>query len=438
MNARSLKLRLLIAAAVAVFAALAASWLAMGYLFERHVERRAADDLTARGRAVAAALVVGPDGALRVDAALGDPRFEAPASGFYWQVRGEDALLRSRSLWDEALPPAHFASAEAWARGGLDGPFGQRVIAVARSVRLEPNAAALEIIVAENHADITAATAEFSRELAIYLALLWVVLAAAAWAQVTLGLKPLEDVRAALGGLARLPSARLSESAYPTEAAPLAHAINALADAREQDLEEARRRAGDLAHSLKTPLAALAAQSRRAREAGASEAADGLDRAIEAARRTIERELARARAAAGGPAQADGRAAVAKLILVIEHTAAGGRVTFENAVGETPYPLSADVLMEIAGPLLENAARFARTQVRVSGDGRELAIEDDGPGLSEADAELALARGRRLDESGDGHGLGLAIANDLAQATGGMLTLSRAELGGLRAAVRWT
>lgn len=433
MRPRSLRLRLLLAAGVAVFLALAAGWAGMSFLFERHVERRVAEELIARGRD----LVASAANAQGQPIALGDPRFGAPASGFYWQLRGQDLLLRSRSLWDEALPEAHFAQAEGWTRGRLDGPFAQELVAVARMIQIDANAPPLEVIVAEDRAYVAQSTAQFSRELALFLLLLWAVLAAAAWAQVTLGLKPLEDVRAALDALQRAPSARLSEREYPAEAAPLAHAINALAQTREADLAAARRRAGDLAHSLKTPLAAMAAQSRLARQAGAADAADGLDRAIEAARRTVERELARARAAASGPAQADGHAAVRKLVQVIERTARGGRVAFENAVGPSPYPLSEDVLMEIAGPLLENAARFAQAKVRISGDGKALAIEDDGPGLSEAEAELALARGQRLDESGEGHGLGLAIAAELAQATGGALTLSRAGLGGLKAEVRW-
>lgn len=433
MSPRSLKLRLLLAAAIAVFAALAAGWFAMSYLFERHVERRVEDDLIARGRDLIAALAQTPGAA----PTLSDPRFEAPAGGYYWQISGGVETVRSRSLWDEVLPAVTFSRPDGWSNGEITGPFDQRLIVVARTVRLDATSTPLQIVLAEDHAHVEQSRDEFARELGLFLLLLWAVLAAAAWVQVSLGLKPLEDVRAALGALRRQPSARLSEADYPTEAAPLAQAINDLAAAREQDLERARHSAGDLAHSLKTPLAALAAQSRRAREAGAVDAADGLDRAIEAARQAVERELARTRAAAASGARTDGSAVIAKLIQVIERTSDGARIQFENAVSAENYPLATDVLMEIAGPLLENAARFARTRVRVSGDGAVLAIEDDGPGLSPRDAEAALERGKRLDERGDGHGLGLAIARDLTEASGGALTLSTSNWGGLRAEVRW-
>ena len=149
----------------------------------------------------------------------------------------------------------------------MAGPFGQKLVFVAREVRLGDASAPLVVILGADHAAVTTARGEFSRELGLFVGVLWLVLAAAAWVQVRLGLKPLEAVRVALRDMQGQPHARLAEGDYPSEAAPLAQAINALADAREQDLARARKRAADLAHSLKTPLAALAAQSRRAREA---------------------------------------------------------------------------------------------------------------------------------------------------------------------------
>jgi signal transduction histidine kinase len=244
-------------------------------------------------------------------------------------------------------------------------------------------------------------------------------------------------VRAALSGLRKHASARLAEGDYPTEAAPLANAINELATTRENDLEQARRRAADLAHSLKTPLAALAAQSRRAREAGATDAADGLDRAIVAASRAVDRELARTRAAASAGGDANGQAVIKKLVQVIERTEAGSRLVIENKVSSEPLPISEDLLMELAGPLLENASRFARERILIGGGGLSLSIEDDGPGLNDAEAAEVLSRGKKLDEASEGYGLGLAIAHELAQVSGATMTLSRSALGGLKVELAW-
>ena len=436
MIARSLRARLLAGAAAAIFAALALAWLAMSYLFESHLERSIESSLIQHGRDLAAGLAQAADGALTLDPAPVDPRFDIPASGLYWQAGVGARALRSRSLWDEALTPNPTIEPEDWATGDANGPFGQRLIFAARLVRLSETGAPIAIMLAADHAAVSQARGEFSRELAMFLGLLWAVLSAAAWLQVHLGLKPLEDVRVALQHLRGQPNARLRDADYPTEAAPLAQAINALVEARERDLEQARRRAADLAHSLKTPLSALAAQSRRAREAGAGDAADGLDRALDAAHGAVERELARTWAAAQQHASPTLAAPVIdRLISVVERTEGGARLHFDNELGALVLPAAEPVLMEIAGPLLENAARFARARVRASGAAATLWVEDDGPGLSDAEAAAVLERGQRLDEGG--HGLGLAIAREVAGLSGAELRLSRSALGGLRVEVRW-
>ncbi len=438
MIARSLRLRLLLGAAAAIFAALAIAWVAMGYLFEAHVQRRIEADLIQHGRGIVSALMRTPDGQLALDAAPLDPRFDRPSSGLYWQVGEGDAALRSRSLWDEVMAPPGRVDAGDWTTGDAAGPFGQKLVFVARAVSLGPDSAPIVVMLGEDHAAVTAARGEFSRDLGLFLLSLWAVLAGAAWVQVQLGLKPLGDVRAALGAMQGHAGARLQAADYPMEVAPLAQAINALADARQRDTEQARRRAGDLAHSLKTPLAALSAQARRAREAGAGDAADGLERAIEAARGAVERELTRTRIAAEHDAEHKPAGPIIdRLIAVVERTEAGQRLRFENTLGGAIVPLGEVALMELAGPLLENAARYARRVVRVSGDRACFCVEDDGPGLTEAEVDEALRRGKRLDETGHGYGLGLAIARDIADLSGGALTLDRSPLGGLRAQVCW-
>jgi signal transduction histidine kinase len=91
----------------------------------------------------------------------------------------------------------------------------------------------------------------------------------------------------------------------------------------------------------------------------------------------------------------------------------------------------------MAGPLMENAVRYARADVRVTAAERELVVEDDGPGLDSEDRGTVVLRGQRADERPGGHGLGLAIAHDLAEATGGRLELKTSPMGGLRVIVRW-
>jgi signal transduction histidine kinase len=442
---RSLRVRLLLGAAIAIFIALAAAWVAMTLLFERHVERRIEADLVREGLQLAAALATAPNGTPQLEREPGDTRFSDPASGLYWQVSTPQGTIRSRSLWDQHLPTSQPVSTREWSRKVVDGPFDQRALLVERIIRPERSGSDVLVQLAHENKSLHESREEFAEELAVFLALLWLILSAAAWVQVELGLRPLRHVRNEVETLKRNPRERMA-AAHVTEIEPLARAINELADARERDLSRARRRAGDLAHGLKTPLAALSAQSRRAREAGATEAADGLDRAIAAATGAIEGELARTRAAAirtaPGGDSTPALPLIESLVGVVEKTEFGAKLVFEvNIAEDLCLPVAGEDLLEIAGALVENAARFARRRVRITGDATgsgSLVVEDDGPGIDAEQVAAALMRGGRLDEAGSGHGLGLAIATDLVDATRGKITLLRSQLGGLKVTVAWT
>lgn len=445
MKLSSLRWRLLFGAAAAILVALAVAWLFMTLLFERHLERRLQTEMERDGQRLAAALVLDPSGAATLTAEpLSDPRLQAPGGGFYWQLATTAGALRSRSLWDQVLPPSSSATADNWKLRRATGPFDEPVFILERMIAPDANKPAVLVQLAQDAAAVSSARDEFGRELAIFLGVLWVVLSAAAWLQVTLGLRPLAGIRSDLDRLrdspvARLPAARLAEIK------PLTDAINAMAEARERDVTRGRQRAADLAHGLKTPIAALEAQSRRARDAGATEAADGLDRVISSVRSAIEAELTRARIAnvIGGPAgRTHARSAIEKLVTVLEHTDAGEKIVFTVDVpDDLQAPLRQEDLAELLGAVLENAARYARRMVWITGASSSssvsITVEDDGPGLAADQARRAFARGERLDEVASGSGLGLAIANDLAEATGATVVTSASRAGGLSITFSW-
>jgi len=437
-------MRLLLGAAVAILAALTAAWLTMTLLFQRHIERRVKEELTPIALHIVANLSLSANGTLALEEEPADSRFDEPASGLYWQVSTPATALRSRSLWDQSLTHPTPVSATQWKLRKGVGPFEPHVLTLARTVKPDSKGPDVLVQVSYDQASLISARDDFGRELGLFLAALWVLLSAGTWLQVSLGLRPLKRVGTELEEMRKHSDHRLT-AAHPSEVQPLADAINALAAAREQDLQWARRRAADLAHGLKTPLSALSAQSRRAREAGADEAADGLDRAIAAATTAVETELARSRAAATRRTPAGTETApqpvVESVVGVIERTDAGAQLVFAIELPpELRVPMLAEDLTELLGALIENASRFAHRQVRITGSVDETAtisIEDDGPGIGAERTEQALMRGGRLDEAGSGHGLGLAIAHDLVEATGGTLTLLRSALGGLHVSVAW-
>jgi len=440
-----LRVRLLLSATAAIFVALAFAWFVMTKVFERHIERRVHADLAREGMQLAANVSIGPRGEPQLSREPGDVRFSEPASGLYWQVTSSAGDLRSRSLWDQSLPATQLPRKPEWNTRFPPGPFEEQLLLIEREVKPDRDGPEVLIQVAIENKSLQEARREFGAELALFLTLLWAILSAAAWTQVALGLRPLARIREQVNDLKRSSRERLSD-APAREIEPLVRAINELADARELDLARARRRAANLAHALKTPLAAIAAQGRRVREAGTTDAADGLDRSVAAASAAVDRELARSRAAEIRAAATDVSTSVLpaaeSVVGVVERAEFVAKLVFEVEVPpDLIVPVASEDLVELLGALVENAARFARRRVLILGDrsveGRTMSVEDDGPGIDPAQMTEVFARGTRLDESGSGHGLGLAIAKDLAEATGAEISLARSKLGGLKVAVFW-
>lgn len=432
----SLRGRLLVAGAVAVAVALALAGVGLAQLFGTHVERRAMAELSVQLDQVLAGLAL-QDGALALVTPPADPRFARPYGGLYWQIGTADALLRSRSLWDHelALPPDRLADGEVHAHR-LSGPGGQELLVLERSVALPRRlgGGTARAAVAMQTADLAVAKRAFVADMTPYLALLGLVLIAAQAAQITVGLSPLRRLGARVAALRKGAATRMG-SDWPSEVEPLAEEIDGLLAAREADVERARARAGDLAHGLKTPLQALLGEAGRLRDRGNTGAAEGIEHVVGTMRAHVDRELARARAAAQvRSVTADAGKVVGRVVSVLERTPAGGRLEWHVDVPEgLTLAIDAADLAEALGALAENAARHARRRVTISAqrsDGMAtLSVEDDGPGLPPERIAAIAARGTRADEAGAGTGLGLAIATEAAQAAGGRLRLENGATG---------
>jgi signal transduction histidine kinase len=436
MKSGSLRLRLLVAAAISVVFALSVAGMGMILLFQRHVEQRIERELQSHLLQLAAGIDVGRDGQVRVTRDLADPRFNLPLSGLYWQIdlKGVD-IARSRSLWDEKLavptPPQDTAEVHVHR---LQGPGGVDLFSQERLVIVPVNGQEQPLVLTAgvDHGEIDHAVTAFSKEIVISLVVLGLALIAAAWFQVNIGLKPLAVIRQRVERIRAGNETRL-EGIFPDEVQPLISEINSLLAAGEQQLVKARQRAGDLAHGLKTPLTVLGALARDIKSAGL----DGQARDIEAIagqmRQHVERELVRARLASGRASVLTPlKPAVERLVATIGKTPEGAAVAWSIGVPEGAIiAAERDDLTELLGNLLENAAKWARSQVAVDFDRNTLTVGDDGPGIAEGDLARVLQRGSKLDEKTPGSGLGLAIAHDIAELYGLALELGRSKLGGL-------
>ena len=435
----SLRFRLLAGAVVSILLALAIAGLVLSELFQRHLRERFDQELANHLDQLAANLALDTEGRPVLARPLSDPRFQRPLSGLYWQVLVERApVLRSRSLWDGVLELPLDELGDGELHHHLShGPDGAPVIVAERSVQLEDAPQRFRLAAAEAKTSLDRAQGEFDRTMLSALAVLALVLALAAAAQVTVGLHPLERLRRELADI-RAGRRKSFDAAAPLEVRPLVDDLNHLLAHSAEVVERARVQAGNLAHALKGGLAVIANDLERLAGAEAAPLRERLDTVL----RQVNHHLSRARAAAasGLPGwRTEVAPVVAALARVMSslHAERGPEIALDVLPG-LAFAGEREDLEELLGNLMDNACKWATTRCRVSaravGPGRLLlTVEDDGPGLPEGAEAEAMGRGVRLDESVPGTGLGLGIVGDLCELYGGSLGLGPSELGGLRA-----
>ncbi len=332
-------------------------------------------------------------------------------SGRYWQLSGGAKGARSRSLWDFELASPNEAAVNAF------GPVEQKLRVHRRDLA---NGAVL--VVAMDRADYDAMADKAAQSVLIALAILSALVITAVLIVVWVLTRPL--ARAAQEATAmREGKVQALSADVPRELSPLVTAVNSNVAAREKVLERTRLQAANLAHALKTPLAVLRTK------AGAD-----LQPQLEAMGHEIDRALRRARiggAVAG--THTDVQPIADDLARVLGRLFDTRPLTFDCAgAAGASLPIDADDLHDMLGNLMENAAKWAKGQVRVAVQDKALIVEDDGPGIPEADRQRVLDAGVRLDEQVSGSGLGLALVADIAAAYDTRLAIDRSDLGGAR------
>jgi len=381
---------------------------------------------------------------------LGDLRFSEPLSGWYWSVepvsKGLTNTLRSSSLTGFAPPDAdpevRFNSD--FRRQYLSaGPRGEQVEVLEAEVVLGQGDRIVRFRVMGNRTELENEIAGFNRRLLAYLTLFGAGMIIINVAALLLALRPLNNIRDALANI-RAGSAERLTGPFPAEIAPLAEETNALIESNRRIIERSRKQVGNLAHSLRTPLAVIMNEGREM----ADQRGELIGHQAEAMQKQIDHYLQRARAVAQRSTlsvRTDVNDTVQRLARVFGKLVRGKDLSLNMPEKPIFFAGEREDLEEIIGNLLENAAKWADSSIVVTlttvGAKRNerglfrLSVEDDGPGIPEDQAKQAIKRGRRLDETKHGSGLGLNIVADLVEEYGGRLKLGKSELGGLRVEV---
>jgi signal transduction histidine kinase len=382
---------------------------------------------------------------------LGDPRFSLPLSGWYWQVTRSDVdppdITTSISLFGGRLPRIEEVTTTVNGKdpseGYVTGPDERRLRMLERSLEM-PDGAKYLVQIAANSEEIEANVDSFRSAMTVSFALLALALGVTTAFQVRFGLLPLARLSNAIGAIRRGATDRI-DGRYPDDLAPLASEVNLLIDANREILERARTQVGNLAHALKTPLSVLVNEAANDDTSLAGKVREQTTLMRDQVNWYLDRARAAARAGSIGIVS-DVEPVIRGLERAFLKIYADKALAFEIAVPEDlKFRGERQDLEEMIGNLMDNAAKWADRAVRVSGRLMteetqrvliEIEIDDDGPGLPPETRADVIKRGRRLDESKPGSGLGLSIVADLASLYGGSLALDVAEIGGLRVRLR--
>jgi signal transduction histidine kinase len=401
------------------------------WLFDLGLRRYLAEGMRSEAELLLGALVRGPNG-IQLDEKRLNPAHQQPYSGRYFTIELDEEPWRSRSLWDAELP---MPSQKGLAPQLLPGPNEQELLAwrgdykrFGRQVR---------IVVAQ---DYTPILESFRRVqwtgFALGAAALLLILALQR-ITVRRALRPLENVRQQIAQLQQGQRSEL-DNQVPEELEPLVAQINHLLSHTEDTLKRSRNALGNLGHALKTPLAVLVSLADREALRDQPELRMTLREQLEQIEQRLGRELGRARLA--GEALPGAHFDCAEELPGLFNTLAmihdRGLDLDWDAPDGLRLPWDREDLLELLGNLLDNACKWAETQVNLTIRGEEggysLMVDDDGPGIAEDKREEVVGRGARLDEQVAGHGLGLGIVRDIVESWNGRLSLQESPMGGLR------
>jgi signal transduction histidine kinase len=437
----SLTRRMIGVAAIWIVALLLIGGFALDRVLSRSVVDSFDNQLVYMLNSMVDAAEIDPVGEVRFSRAPADQRFIQAYSGLYFQISGAGHdTFPSRSLWDRRLRVSdqhrdlkpHLYDSDEFSAPGRE----EKLRIAERDVQLPGSNVWWRFQVAESDESIDRQIHQLRSILIWSFTALGVGLIILAALQTVYGLWPLRRVRREVSAIRSGEKTRVGGD-FPSEIRPLTEEINQLLAHSEDQAEEARRHAGNLAHALKTPLTVIT----NAATAHAPDLAETVCREALVMRRQVDHHLARARAI-GRRAASHSRTRVWESLEAVQRAVdrlyAGVTIDIAGAHGAQVRVERQD-LDEMLGNLVENAAKYGGGRVFVTVEPKgamvDIEVEDDGPGIPEERRGELFTRGARLDTTGKpGTGLGLAIVRDVAEIYGGKVAIEESEdLGGVLA-----
>jgi two-component system, OmpR family, sensor histidine kinase PhoQ len=440
----SLSRRLLLSVFVVIVAFFALTVFLLDKVFQRAAERSLHELIDAQMVALIAA--ADPDGPESVTpTAVLETRFDTPGSGLYAEIRSAsgESIWRSQSTVGTAVqfgPPL-----EGGARNFFYTEIAGTKIRLAVTSRgivwddLHGHPARFTFSVASSLEAYEAQLASFRQQMVGWFAGLAMLLVATLALLLRWLLKPVRRLEREIKEVEAGTREQLGE-AWPRELAAVTSNLNALLEGERTRIRRYRDTLGNLAHSLKTPLAVM---RQSLGSGGASR--DALNTEIDRMSGIIEHQMKRAAASGGvllGQAPVDVAPIVIELRAALLKVYGNKDMLFETALApEAQFIGDRADLTELLGNLLDNACKWAKARVRIAVSVNDdagsrtallLVIDDDGPGIAEADRARVLERGGRADEATPGYGLGLAMVHDTVALYGGSLRIDSSNFGGAR------
>ena len=438
---RSLRVRLMLAAAV--LALLPALQKTFSLALQESIEQRLASDVTTL---ISAARV--ENNRLMMPVLLPDERFNLPDGRLLGYIYDRDGRLvwRSRATASQNInyQPRYDGRGNEFARIRQDN--GEEFFVYDVEVKLlGGKSAAYSIVALQPVREYRETLDGLQEKLYLGFGAALLVLMGLLWAGLTWGLRSLRRMTVELDEIESGAREGLSGE-HPRELLRLTRSLNRLLRSEREQRGRYRDSLGDLAHSLKTPLAVLQGVGEgMAQRPADREQARVLQSQIERMSQQIDYQLQRASLRKSGLVrhQVHLRPLLDSLCGTLAKVYRDKQVAVAlELADDARVPMEQGALMELLGNLLENAWRLCLGQVRISLDqvegALELCIEDDGPGVPEDQRERILQRGERLDRQYPGQGIGLAVAKDIIDSYDARLTLGDSPLGGAAFRIRFT